>query len=309
MKKIAVLLSASIFLSSCGDGGSSGTIAGIWAIDLTTGDRTQLTALDGTDRTPRGMAFDATGDKAYLITAFQVIVVDAATGVPTVIASPTLGAGPDFVTLQAIAIDPANNRAFVFDSPGAVLVVDLVTGDRTVLSDGSTGTGPTFAGGAAAMVFDPVQGLLFVATELTGNGDSVLSVHPTTGERSALSDSATGTGPAFSFGDSLSIAADFVAGLVYVAQASTVFEVDLSTGDRTLLRAGPTYRSAVAADAANTRVLQVSGGALLAIDVVTTGVTTISDASTGTGPLPAEPRGQEIDAARTRVLVAAYVFE
>ncbi len=29
----------------------------------------------------------------------------------------------------------------------------------------------------------------------------------------------------------------------------------------------------------------------------------------GTGPEPVEPRGLEIDAARSRTLVAAYVFE
>jgi hypothetical protein len=159
------------------------------------------------------------------------------------------------------------------------------------------------------MVYDGAAGLLFVAAELSGNGDSVLSVHPATGNRTVVSDSATGTGPAFTFGDSLSIAADFAAGLVYVTQASSVFEVSLSNGNRELLRDGPTYRSAVAADVANVRVLQVSGGALLAIDAVTTGITVLSDGSTGTGPLPVEPRGLEIDAARTRVLVAAYAFE
>ena len=310
MKTIAVLLTTCMALASCNNGGGGSTVAGIWAIDLTTGDRTPVTALEGTDRTPRGIAFDPVGDKAYLITSFQVIVVDAATGIPTVVASPALGTGPDFSLLHAIAIDPANNRAFVYDSPGVILVVDLATGNRTIVSDADTGTGPAFTTAVAAMAYDATLGRLIVAAPaLAAEGDAVVAVDPVTGNRSVISSSTTGTGPAFSFGDSLSLAADFVAGVVHVAEDSTVIEVALANGDRTLLHTGPTYRSAIAADVANVRVLQVRGGVLLGIDTATAGTTVLSDDGTGTGPALAEPRGLEIDAARTRALVAAYAFE
>jgi hypothetical protein len=270
-----------------------------------------VAVLEGTDALPRGIAFDPVADRIFLITAVRVIGVDAATGDATVIADPAVGAGPDFSRLESIALDATNNRVFVFDSPGAIFVVDLLTGDRTLVADASVGAGPDFAAGRiAAMVYDATLGrLIVVAPALVTDGDAVLAVNPVTGDRTVLSGSAVGTGPAFAFGGALSVAADFAGGRVFVAQNSTVLEVDLTSGNRTLLHTGPPYRSAIATDIANSRLLQVRGGALVAIDVLTGAVAILSDDTMGTGPEPAEPRGLEIDAARTRTLVAAYAFE
>ncbi len=260
---------------------------------------------------PRGIVFDAVADRIFLVTSVRVIGVEAETGVSTVIADRMAGAGPDFSLLEAIALDPATGRAFVFDSPGTVLAVDLLTGDRTIVSGAGTGAGPAFATGrTAAMVYDATGSRLIVAAPaLAVEGDALVAVSPLNGDRTVLSGSAKGTGPAFAFVGSLGIAADFAGGRVFVAQNSTVLEVDLSTGDRTLLHAGPPYRSAIATDVANSRLLQVRGGALVSIDTVTGAVLILADSDTGTGPEPAEPRGLEIDAVRSRALVAAYVFE
>ena len=307
---MVVFLALSLLLPACDNGGGGGTVAGVFAIDLSTGDRTEVTAIEGTDPTPRSMAFDATGDRIFVVTSRRLIGVEAATGVQTVLADPMLGAGPDFTLLHAIAVDAAGGRAFVFDGLGVILAVDLLTGDRTLVSGGGTGTGPAFAAAPAAMVYDATGSRLIVAAPaLPAQGDALVSVDPVTGNRTVLSSSAVGTGPAFAFGGALALTADIANGRVFVAQDSTVIEVALSGGNRTLLHQGPPYRSAVADDATNLRVLQVRGGVLVAIDVDTGAVTTLSDSDTGTGPAPVEPRGLEIDASRNRALVAAYVFE
>ncbi len=287
--KLGLALAMWILFPACDNGGGSSTVPGIWSIDLATGDRAQVAALEGTDPSPRGIAFDPVADRIFLVTTVRVIGVEAATGVPTVIADRTLGLGPDASLLEAIALDSANNRAFVFDGPGLILAVDLLTGDRTVVADADTGSGPDFAAGrTAAMVYDTAGARLIVAAPaLVPDGDAVVAVSPVNGDRTVLSGSAKGTGPAFSFGGSLAVAADFANGRVFVAQNSTVLEVDLATGDRTLLHTGPPYRSALATDVANSRLLQVRGGALVSIDILTGAVAILSDDSMGTGPEPA----------------------
>lgn len=308
--KLGLALLVCAVFSACNGSGSSTTVPGAWSIDLGTGDRTLVAAIEGTDRTPRGLAFDAVADRIYLITSLRLIGVDAATGDSVVVADHFIGTGPSFSLLQAIAIDAAGGRAFVYDSPGVILAVDLLTGDRTIVSDASTGTGPTLQDGAAAMVYDPGGARLIVAVPgVPVEGDVVMAVDPATGDRTILSSSSKGTGVAFSFGTALAIAADFAGGRVFVAQESTILAVDLATGDRTTLYAGPPYRSAIAADIANSRLLQVRAGMLVSIDILTSALTILADANIGTGPALVEPRGLEIDEVRNRVVAAAYVVE
>jgi DNA-binding beta-propeller fold protein YncE len=313
MRKFCLALSMGILLSACNDGDRGGDVLvpGLWSIDLATGDRALFAVFEGTDRFPRGTVFDAAADRIYVVTSARVFVVDAATGVPTLVSDAATGTGPAFTLLHAIALDAANSRVFVFDDPGTVLSVDLATGNRAVVSDAAMGSGPAFTPGrGAAMAHDATGNLLIVAAPaLPGAGDALVAVSPATGNRTVLSASTLGTGPAFSFAGGVAIAADFALGRVFVAQEGTILEVNLVTGDRTLLNDGPPGRSAIASDIAGSRVLQVRGGELVAIALPGGGETTLSDAGMGVGPLPVEPRGLEFDAVRGLALAAAYGVE
>lgn len=310
--KLRLLLMLAIPLAACNHGEDRGVlIAGLMGIDVATGDRTQFSVFEGTDRAPRGIVFDPVADRIYVVTIARLFAVDAGTGIPTLIADADTGAGPDFTFLHAIALDPAKTRAYVFDDPGIILAVDTVTGIRLIVSDATTGTGPPFAPGrGAAMVHDVATDTLVVAAPaFPGAGDAIVAVTPATGDRTVLSAATVGTGPAFSFLGGVSIAADFALGRVFVAQGGAILEVDLATGDRTLLYDGPPAQSAVAADIPNSRLLHVSGGALLAIELPGGASSVLSDAGMGVGPTPAEPRGLEFDGVRGRAIAAAYGAE
>jgi hypothetical protein len=304
-----LLAGISIALAGCVH--SDPPIPGVWAVDLATGDRTEV-ALLGEHEFPRAMAGDAASGHVFVVTDVALIRIDVATGDEVTVADAATGTGPAFNLLDALALDEANGRAFVYDEPARILQVDLSTGNRTVVSDTTTGTGPVFNIGTAAMVFDTGGARLIVATPALPKAgsfdDSLVAVDPATGDRTVLSDSTTGMGPAFSFSGTIAIAADPGNGRVVVAQNSTLLLVDLATGDRQLLYDGPNFRSVVAVDTVGSNVFQTWGPVLQEIQIATFAVTGIWDLAPGNGPFLADPRGIVLDPARNRVLIAAYTL-
>jgi DNA-binding beta-propeller fold protein YncE len=220
--------------------------------------------------------------------------VSMATGDRRVIADNNTGAGPDILSPAAIALDAANNRVLVLDEwLDALLEVDLSTGDRSVISDAVTGAGP---------IFDVARPLLSLALDLAHNRalvsdnslGALLAVDLDSGDRSIISDSVTGNGPAFA--PVLSIVSDLANNRALIGDLSGLLAVDLATGDRTPISnnsrgTGPLlyYSASIALDAGNDRVLVANfdfdRSSLLEVDLVTGDRTVIADNySVGTGP-------------------------
>lgn len=196
----------------------------------------------------RGMAIDVLRNRALVVTAFPemaVVTVDLSTIGRRVLSDANNGIGPLFTTLDGIAIDPPRDRALVTDSTRmAVFAIDLSTGDRTILADAQTGIGPVanwvrlVIHGERALLVGPV---------------SIISMDLATGNRTTLSDTNFGTGPMFA--NLRGIVIDGNRALVTDFDLESVFAVDLTTGDRTMLSSGIGKPTGITIDAARNRAL------------------------------------------------------
>lgn len=184
-------------LVSCGNGEA------IISVDPSTGNRTTVSDASTGSGTnfdfPNALTVDSTGDIIVADCGIDAILrVDPSTGDRTIISDSTHGTGTNFVTPSGI-VEDANGDFIVTDfGIPAVLKVDPSTGNRTVISDGSTGTGedlnqPNSIGideYGNLIVGDGGSDLYSQDSE-----DALLSIDPTTGDRTVLSDGSTGVGP------------------------------------------------------------------------------------------------------------------
>jgi hypothetical protein len=319
MRAAGALLAACFVLAGCGGGVSietRPTHVGILAIELATGNRVEF-AVPDTTWSPRAMASEVVLGQAYFVAAVRLARVDVANGGLTLVSDATRGMGPLPSNLVAVAVDPAQGRAFAYDvGIQGIMGIDLATGDRTIVSDATTGTGPAFNIGPAGMLYDAAGARLIVAAPAVPVGPSVfrhalVAVDPATGHRTILSDSATGTGPEFSFNGSFALAPDFAGGRALVHFHSTLVAVELATGNRALIYDGPPYlfTTRIGADPANSRVIEARHDGLRAIDLPTGNAAAVSNEAMGTGPVLADAACISTDLPAGRVIVAGRIFD
>jgi hypothetical protein len=224
--------------------------------------------------------------------------------------------GPPSVFLessQGIAVDPTTNTAYVSDEalPG-VYSINLATGTSTVFSATGFGAGPDFTSDLeGGIALDAPNGRLLVTDD---GADSVIAVDLTTGDRTLVSGPNLGSGP--SFGTIYGIAVDTAANRAFVADSGIdgdggvdgVVEVDLATGNRTVLSTGAELDTPrdVDLDLANNRLLVVGTGAdaLTAVDLATGDRTILSATGVGMGLDFSSIRGVTLDAPNNRVFIA-----
>ncbi len=224
-------------------------------LDPQTGDRTVVGDVGGGIFGDSGMRYAAGPDRFYIVnrTADALVVLDAATGVRTVLSDDddggaSVGGGPAFSSPADLALDLDNAQAFVVDSGhSAVLAVDLTTGTRSVISDlvddtaggGMVGSGPGFQF-PESVVFDADDQRLYVGDSGTDAIISVSLVAATLGNRTIVSSDAVdpmvGDGPTINpnalFLDSAEarlLATD------RTTNAGAIHAIDLATGDRTVV--------------------------------------------------------------------------
>ena len=291
--------------------------SGLLAVDLTTGDRTVISnASRGSGPgfiNPLGVTLD-TNYNRILVTDGRMralVAVDPTTGNRTIISNASTGSGPAFFFPIDVALDANNNRVLIIDSSlDALLSVDLATGNRTIISNASTGSGK---------IFDNPTGVILDTNNnrnraliIDNSLDSLVAVDLTTGNRTIVSDTRTGSGPAFSYLSAVSL--DTINDRTFVIDwgVRALVAVDLATGDRTIVSdagkgSGPAFMKPtdVTMDAANARALVIDYGlqALVTVDIATGNRIIISDASTGNGPTFRFPYGVTLDAANNRTLV------
>jgi hypothetical protein len=140
--------------------------------------------------------------------------------------------------------------------------------------------------------------------------DAVFAVDLNNGDRSVLSNAATGSGTVFDFPSDITLdtSSNPARALVVSFSLKAVFAVDLVTGDRTVLSdqstgSGPLFSSPldITLDTSTSpaRALVTDSNfvvsRVLAVDLATGDRSVLSDASTGSGTAFVTPRGIELD--------------
>ncbi len=306
------------------------------AIALDTGARTVLSSDDvGTGpsfRSSNGLALDPSdANRAFVSDGSSndaIFAVDLRNGNRTVISDDDTGAGPSLNTPRGIVLS-ADGASLLALSSGldALLAVDLSNGNRRIISrrtagGGGVGTGPGF-GTPRFMALDRVRNRVLMTD--SGVLDALLAVDLSNGNRTVLSGS-SGTaliGAGIDFDDPRGIVlADSDTAYVSDNGEDGIFQVDLRTGDRTLIPIG-TLTSALAAgpSLSNPRGIALDGtqnpprllladdglNAVVAIDLNTGDRSIIADRMHGQAfgmSEFAQPRSIGLDPANQRALVA-----
>lgn len=283
----------------------------IFAVDINTGNRTTLSSSSpsGTGTTleaPIRMKLDAANSRLLVvdgdINRNALVAVALATGNRTTLADATTGTGVALRFPLSVALDAANNRAFVAASAGGeIAAINLNTLNRTLFSNSNIGTGTkwTSVGGIARRNGAGNPSLLVLARSQR----SVFNLDLITGVRTELSGPLVGSGAGFS--DPTKIILDATSNparaLVLDTGLKALLAVDLANGDRTIVSSGFSFPRDLTLDAANNRVLvtdvatNLTAQALLAVDLITSSRTVLSDAGTGTGANFILPTGVVLD--------------
>ena len=223
------------------------------AVDLETGDRTQLSG-DGIGSGPElsgphDLVVDSSGAMAYVVDSVlqTVLSVDLQTLERRVVSGPERGAGSLPIMPRAMVLDAANNRVLVLDTlagdtqPGytqsVVLAIDLSTGDRTLEAELPCNEAEL---DCVDFEFDSER------DEIIGVvGDVLAAVNLTTGERRQIGSTLTGTGEPLT--EALWVTVDDAGNRAYITgfegeeeeyEGGLFMEVDLATGNRRLV-SGP----------------------------------------------------------------------
>lgn len=143
-----------------------------------------------------------------------------------------------FAVPQSIALDSANSRLVLVDSSlGAVFAVDLNSDQRTVVSSDDIGQGPALIFPIGIAVDETNSRAYVIDAGDAGAEPALVAVDLATGDRTTLSNSSNGVGPAFTFPDTvaLDLGGNRNRALVVDVGSDAVFAVDLNSGDRTLV--------------------------------------------------------------------------
>ena len=246
-----------------------------------------------------GLSVDVAGDKAYAVqpngTGSVLVQLDLSTSVVTTISSSSVGSGVAFQGLADGILDPVAQVYYALDrTAGSIVSVPVATGVRTTFSGAGIGNGPAFTPSQVYRIAaDFAGGQLYVL----GSG-TLFAVSLVTGDRVIVSDAMTGTGPTF---HQNALAVDAAGSRAFVANNTSTLqlvEVDLATGNRTLLPSpaapagGPTTSTAgdLVYDAATNSLLLSDGarGAIVSVDTTTGVRTRLFDVRRGTGQELAE---------------------
>lgn len=205
----------------------------IYSIDLTTGNRTILSA----NSIVRLESIEAFGTK-LITTAYAtndsvlkgLFVVDPATGVITALSNNDDGKGDNFSRPQSLDMNSDETEILVIDrdkNGGALYKVDPLTGNRSFVSTDGVGSGPSFGKPFDVAYFGDTQAYVIDQTL-----KALILVDLTTGDRTIASDDAKGTGPSFAKPERIVVDAKHNRAFITDSGADTLFMVDLATGNR-----------------------------------------------------------------------------
>lgn len=294
-----------------------GGLRSLMAIDLSTGDRTILSAVDDPTLGPPliygHIELDAANGRVLIADRDELRAVDLATGVRSLPWASGNSVGPHLLWPDAVEYDAAGHRLVVADVRRyAVAAVDLLSGDQTLLIEPEPGPDP-WRGAPHTLALDGA-GQAYIARYGPGLSDApthfLERVDLTTGDATWLTDIGGGWIRALTY-DPVDARA-FAVWAVYVDNPDgpscptpfSLFEADASTDAVTALHIagscvpqppfGTTLTSPqeIIADS-NTGGLLVLDASnqygvyqILSMDPATGMYSTISDENVGTGPVP-----------------------
>ncbi|MAE74812.1 MAG: hypothetical protein CL675_12015 [Bdellovibrionaceae bacterium] len=226
----------------------SGNDIALVKIDLDTGNRTVFSG--GSSSTGTGPSLTGTVDiavnssetKVYLSnsTSDMIMEIDISTGNRTDISSSGVGTGTNFSYPSGIQLSADDTKAYVVDrSEARLFEVDLATGNRTSVSSLPAGSSPAYLDKHSAdLVVDASEAKAYIISRRS-TSDTLIEVNLSTGTNVTVSDPSTGTGPAFATPISVALSPDetkvYVTDLGSFPDPGNIYEVDLSTGDRSLV--------------------------------------------------------------------------
>jgi DNA-binding beta-propeller fold protein YncE len=290
-------------------------LGAVLSVDLLTGDRTILSddslcshCLDSA----RDIALDRANNRAVVLDSdwnHIVIAVDLDTGEQTFLGGASVGAGPFYNRVQALALDHAHDR-ILLSSPDTRSVIDLRPALEDLddspsvhLSRLDVGSGPRLlfaadghimASGGSSLLFEGERRALLAVSHVTGNRQVLAESPPEMGAAAGLALE----------GHDRVIIGD------RAGDCELVRSFDLSSGESTVIGGsgapGPCIEDMedVAYDEAGRRVLVLTTElGVFAIDRDTGARTHLSGEGLGSGPTLQESIVLEVDAARHRVLV------
>ena len=286
------------------------------AVDLIHGNQTLISG-PGVGSGPSfwayGIALDSADNRALVTgqhdSTFVVMAVDLTTGDRSILSSRDVGSGPDFNASFGIALDSANNRAFVTNIhsyDAAVMAVDLTTGNRTRFASGTVGSGGSLWQPRGIAV-DSANNRAFTIESAFRLS---IAIDLTTGDR--LCFDCARSGPRASRPVEITVDSANNRALIIDEDDNAVIAVDLTTGDRTIFTNrsvgnGPVLwgPQGIAVDNAHHRALVADSrwGGVIAVNSTTGDRTILSDSVTGSGPGFSEPVGIALDSAHHRALV------
>lgn len=174
------------------------------------------------------IAYDAPRDRVLMVEPLgnRLVAVDVATGEASVVSSGDVGTGDPFMGPRDVAVDAANDRAFVTTRGRVIFEVDLRTGDRTVVSSTAVGDGVLGLDRPEGIAYDAERDRVIVTDQGT---ETVLAIDVDSGDRFEL----TGGFGVLSSPEGVAVDGD----VAYVADSreDTIVEVDLVDGSRTIL--------------------------------------------------------------------------
>ena len=204
-------------------------------IDPATGDRSETPAdfgVSSTFITNAGMAIDSFGNVLWLSTADPngLFRFDPGTGSGELV----VDLGTQFTGGSGFCYDVGSNTGYMLRASGQseVIALNIDTGMASVLSSEALGigTGPS-AVSLSGLACDPTNSRLLIGDGNTATA-SVLAVDATTGNRSVISDSATGAGDVLIFPRVLAASPDGSAAYAFDNGNNSLVRIDLTTGDR-----------------------------------------------------------------------------
>lgn len=270
---------------------------------------------------PRDIVTDSAGSRALLVddALRAVIAVDLTTGQRSTISGNGVGGGASFSAPASIALDSANNRAFVTDG-SLVIEVDLASGDRSQFADIS----PVKTGGTQALdiALDESNNRLLIVdlvVDINTAVDGVIAVSLVDGAASDFSSANLGSGAAFNAPVNIVIDTTGNRALVTDSAGSeaAVIEVDLVDGSRntiasTSIGTGTNLEAPLGITLSSdgrALVTDLGNGAvppmIVAIDLTSLQRTVVSggDGATGSGTILGRPIAIAADSANNRSLV------
>jgi DNA-binding beta-propeller fold protein YncE len=132
------------------------------------------------------------------------------------------GTGPEIDELKGLALG-SEGELFALDrgAAEAVLAIDPASGDRTLISTSGLGTGPDL-GNPLACAYDPFGQRLLVADNAQISGAALLAVDPVTGDRTVLSGTGVGVGPALGTSFGIVVVPEPASDLLALASAAAI---------------------------------------------------------------------------------------